>query len=65
MSPALYGSSAIRRFKDRDAIEICDGITFNFYMGLPHMYILITSLHLKSIFTDVPFRASFIDAPDI
>ena len=37
MSPALSGSSAIRRFKGNDAIEIRDGITFEFYTGLPHI----------------------------
>ena len=37
MSPALNESSAIRRFKHGDAIEIDDGITFDFYMGLPHI----------------------------
>ena len=37
MSPALNGSSAIRRFEDNDAIEIRDGITFEFYTGLPHI----------------------------
>ena len=37
MSPTLNGSSAIRRFEGSDAIKICDGITFDFYTGLPHM----------------------------
>ena len=37
MSPALNGSSAIRHFEHSNAIEISDGITFDFYMGLPHM----------------------------
>ena len=37
MSPALNRSSAIRRFEGSDAIEIRDGITFDFYTGLPHM----------------------------
>ena len=37
MSPTLNGSSAIQHFKDSDVIEIRDGITFDFYMGLPHM----------------------------
>ena len=37
MSPALNGSSAIRRFEGSDAIEIRDGITFDFYTGLPHV----------------------------
>ena len=39
MSPALNGSSAIRRFEGSDVIEIRDGITFDFYTGLPHMHI--------------------------
>ena len=37
MSPALNRSSAIWRFEGSDAIKICDGITFDFYMGLPHI----------------------------
>ena len=38
MSPALNRSSAIWHFEGSDAIEICDGITFNFYTGLSHMF---------------------------
>ena len=37
LSPALNGSSEIRRFERSDAIEIRNGIIFNFYTGLPHM----------------------------
>ena len=37
MSPALDGSSAIWHFKHSNAIEICNGITFDFYTGLPHI----------------------------
>ena len=37
MSPALNRSSEIRRFKHSDAIKIRDGITFDFYTGLPHI----------------------------
>ena len=37
MSPALNGSSAIRRFKHSNAIKIRDRIIFHFYMGLPHI----------------------------
>ena len=37
MSPALNESSAIWRFKGSDAIEIREGITFDFYTGLPHL----------------------------
>ena len=37
MSHALNGSSAIRRLKHSKAIEIRDGITFDYYTGLPHM----------------------------
>ena len=35
MSLALNGSSAIQHFEGSDAIGIHDGITFDFYMGLP------------------------------
>ena len=38
MSSAFNECSAIRRFEGSDAIEIRDGITFDFYMGLPHIY---------------------------
>ena len=37
MSPALNGSSVIRHFEHSDAIEMHDGIIFDFYTGLPHM----------------------------
>ena len=37
MSPTLNGSSAIRRFERSYAIEIRNGITFDFYTGLPHI----------------------------
>ena len=36
MSPALNGSSAIRRFKHSNAVEIRDRITFN--LGLPQFF---------------------------
>ena len=39
MSPALNGSSEIRRFEHAYAIEIRDGIMFVFYLGLPHVLI--------------------------
>ena len=37
MIPALNISSAIRRFKRSDAIEIHNGTIFDFYTGLPHV----------------------------
>ena len=43
MSPALNGSSAIRRFERSDAIEILNGITFDFYTGLSHISMSWTS----------------------
>ena len=39
MSPALNGSSALQRFERSNAIEIRNGIMFDFYPGLPHIYI--------------------------
>ena len=37
MRHALDGSSAIRCFEGSDAIKIRNGITFDFYTGLPHV----------------------------
>ena len=37
MSPTLDGSSAIQHFECSDAIEIRDGIIFDFYAELPHI----------------------------
>ena len=37
MSPTLNRKSAKQRFEGSDSIEIHNGITFNFYTGLPHM----------------------------
>ena len=37
MSPAFNGSSALERFKRSNAIEIRNGITFDFYLRLPHV----------------------------
>ena len=38
MNPALNGSSALEHFEHSSAIEIRNGILFNFYPGLPHVY---------------------------
>ena len=50
MSPALNGSSAIWRFEGSDVIEIHDGIrdriTFDFYTGLPHVFLGLTYLYV-------------------
>ena len=37
VSPVLNGSSVIQCFEHSDAIEIHDGISFDFYIGLPHL----------------------------
>ena len=37
MSSTLKKSSAIWHFERNNVIEICDGIIFDFYTGLPHM----------------------------
>ena len=41
MSPALNGSLVIWHFEGSDAIEIRDGINFNFYTGLPHILLTV------------------------
>ena len=50
MSPTLNGSSAIRRFKGSDAIEIRDGVAFDFYTGLPHMLLLLVLIVISDRF---------------
>ena len=41
MSPTLNGSSMLERFERSNASEIHNGIMFDFYPGLPHMYIQV------------------------
>ena len=36
MNPAASGSLALQHVKLGDALEIRNGITFEFYVGLPH-----------------------------
>ena len=46
MSPALNGSSVLECFERGNAIEIHNGIMFNFYPGLPHMaYIRVSGIY--------------------
>ena len=54
MSHALNGSSVIRHFEGSNAIEIRDGITFDFNTGLPHMLVhdLVFSLTLLTSSVD-------------
>ena len=40
MSPALNGSSALERFECSNAIKIRNGIMFDFYPGLPQLYLI-------------------------
>ena len=37
LSLAIYGCSEIWHFECSDVIEVCDGVIFNFYMGLLHL----------------------------
>ena len=39
MSPTLNGSTVLQRFERGNAVEIRNGIMFDFYLGLPHMYV--------------------------
>ena len=48
MSPALNGSSAIRHFEGNAAIEIHDGITFDFYTGLPYIVVDVELVNFLS-----------------
>jgi len=46
MSPTFNRSSALERFKRSYAIEIRNGIMFNFYPGLPHVLLSLYALIL-------------------
>ena len=39
MSPALNGSSTLQRFERGNTVKIRNGIMFDFYPGLPHIYV--------------------------
>ena len=43
MSPGLNGSIALQRFERGNAVEIRNRIMFDFYPGLPHMYVTTLS----------------------
>ena len=49
LSPTLNGSSGIQYFERSDAIEVRNGIIFDFYTGLP--YPLTDTLILNAIYT--------------
>ena len=58
MSPDLNGSSAIRHFKHNNVIEIHDGITFDFYTGLPRLCLRLPTqwVTLHDIYVALPGR---------
>ena len=39
------GNTVLPRFEHGDAIEICNGIMFDYYLGLPHMLGLDYPVH--------------------
>ena len=39
MSPVLNGSMALQYFECENAVEIPNRIMFDFYLGLPHVYL--------------------------
>jgi len=44
MSPTLNGNLALQCFKHSNAVEMYNGIMFNFYRGLPHLSCLKSSI---------------------
>ena len=59
MNPALSRSLALSHIKLCDALEICDGIIFDFYSGLSHMFYFSSKLHVRYLFFSQPARESF------
>ena len=75
MSPTLNGSTALQCFERGNAVEIRNGIMFDFYPGLPHMLtsglwqlkvatipVLSYFIHLELLNIDIDFtlRALFL-----
>ena len=56
MSPDLNGSSAIQHFKHNNVIKIRDGITFDFYTGLPRLCLRLPAqwVTLHDIYVALP-----------
>ena len=53
MSSALNGSYMLEPFEHSSAIKICNGIMFDFYLGLPHAFLHVhvhcyLNLHLSN-----------------
>ena len=44
MSPTLNGSLALRCFKYGNAVQLCNGIMFDFHSGLPHVHVQLIAL---------------------
>ena len=44
MSPALNGSSVLQCFEHSNVIEICNGVMFDFYLGLPQIGNIISGV---------------------
>ena len=48
MSPTVNGSFALQCFKRGKAVKLHNGIMFNFYLGLPHIFLCVHfSLFIK------------------
>ena len=48
VSSTLSGSSVLWRVQLRNALEIRNGIIFDFYLGLPHIHVLVFHNSSKS-----------------
>ena len=48
MSPTLNGSSALQRFEHGNAVEVRNRIMFNFYLGLPQMFVACNIMQLHT-----------------
>ena len=61
MSPAPNGSLALQSVKLSNALEIRDGIIFEFYLGLPHVGLIIDDINPNlSILTSSVVRCSLL-----
>ena len=63
MNPAFKGSFVLQRFERYNVIEICNGIIFNFYSGMLHIFLFVLNTQIiKTQTARIPDLSTFVEA---
>ena len=60
INPAFNGSTALQYFECGNAVEIHNGIIFDFYLGLPHIGQTTVNFHSGAICGKVGLRGGVV-----